>query len=208
MTESKVYIPELWEPKLADKLDNYAHKSDLNNFILKNANINMSDHLIENVKNGRSTDAVNKSYVDNLIKSVNSNIPYMTFIKETVSGSDKPAKTISRSIENAIFNGLKPENIVYSVKGEYTATLETILKFSAILVSITNNIVNFKIRIRNEMNTSWEQTVVVYLYLTIFHEMVTSDIVQNDQPSRELNELDEQDIYTNTRASNIAKSYF
>ena len=52
-------------------LDDYAQKSDLNHFILKNTDINMNDHTIENVKNSGSNDAVNKSYVDNAINSVN-----------------------------------------------------------------------------------------------------------------------------------------
>ena len=71
MSDSKIFIPELWEPKIEDKFNDYAQKSDLNHFILKNTDINMNDHAIENVKNGGNSDAVNKSYVDSAINAVN-----------------------------------------------------------------------------------------------------------------------------------------
>ena len=36
MSAIKIFIPELWEPKSEDKFDNFALKSELNNFLLKN----------------------------------------------------------------------------------------------------------------------------------------------------------------------------
>ena len=215
MSDSKIFIPELWEPKIEDKFNDYALKSELNHFILKNTDINMNDHTIENVKNSGSNDAVNKSYVDGAINSVNSavtsvrsNIPYMTFIKESVNGSEISAKTINRSIEDPIFNGLKPENILYFVRGEYTMTLEVILNFSAKIGSINNNVLNIRIRIRNEKNTPWESPAVVYVYLQVIHQKSTTDIVQNDEPvDRSDNELPGEN-FSNMKSINIAKSYF
>ena len=107
MSDSKIFIPELWEPKIEERFNDYALKSELNHFILKNTDINMNDHTIENVKNSGSNDAVNKSYVDNLmtalntlINSISNNIPYMKFIKESVTGSETAALTIDKSIED------------------------------------------------------------------------------------------------------------
>src|SRR6266516_5584768 len=133
MSDSKIFIPELWELKIEDKLDNFALKAELNHFILNNTDINMNDHAIENIKNSGSNDAVNKAYVDNqinavnnlinsvntLISSVQSKIPYMTFIKETVSGSETAVKTIQKTIEDPLFNGLKPEKVVLIPRFKY-----------------------------------------------------------------------------------------
>ena len=64
MSGTDIYIPELWKQKPANNFDIYALKSALNHFIVKNTNINMNDHVIENVKTGGSNDAVNKPYVN------------------------------------------------------------------------------------------------------------------------------------------------
>ena len=183
MSDSKVFIPQLWEPKIEDKLGNFAQKSELNHFILKNTDINMNDHIIENVRNSGGNDAVNKAYVDNainllnnlinnvksLITSVQSKIPYMNFIKETVTGSETAVKTIQSSIVDPIFNGLKPENVLLSPRFEYT-TNEGPLTLNAKVVSINNNILNISIRIENRWKQGWENTVVVYVYIIIVHQ--------------------------------------
>ena len=195
MSDSKIFIPELWEPKIEDKFNDYAQKSDLNHFILKNTDINMNDHAIENVKNGGNSDAVNKSYVDTAINSVNtlinsintlissvqSKIPYMTFIKETVSGSETSVKIIQRSIENPVFTGLKPENVLLIPRVESTSN-NIPLNLDAKVVSINNNIVNFNIRIENRWKQGWELDVVVYVYILIVHQMHVISEIQNDEP--------------------------
>ena len=190
MSDSKIFIPQLWEPKIEDKLDNFALKAELNHFILKNTDINMNDHTIENVKNSGSNDAVNKSYVDNaiisvttLINSVRSNIPYMRFIKESVTGSQTAALTINRSIEDPVFNGLKPENILYFVRGEHTSIMEVVLNFTARIISVNNNTLNIRIRIRNEIKTPWESPAVVYVYILVIQQKHIVNDVQNDEPS-------------------------
>ena len=217
MSDSKIFIPELWEPKIEDKLDNFALKAELNHFILKNTDINMNDHAIENVKNSGNNDAVNKSYVDNAINSVNnlintvnalinsvqSKIPYMTFIKEIVTGSDTAVKIIQRSIEDPVFNGLKPENVLLIPRVETTSN-NIPLNLDAKVVSIHNNIVNFNIRIENRWKQGWEINVVVYVYIFVVHQKTTLSIVQNDEPSNEVDHLDT----SNMRSINMAKSYF
>ena len=216
MSDSKIFIPELWEPKVEDKLDNYALKAELNHFILKNTDINMNDHIIENVKNSGSNDAVNMSYVDNaiasvtiLINTVRSNIPYMRFIKESVTGSSRAALTINKSIEDPILNGLKLENILYFVRGEHTTTLEVALNFSATLISISNNTLNIRIRIRNEIKTPWESPAVVYVYILIVHQKHIVSDIQNDEPSdRSLNELPGEKLLPNVRSDDYSSSFF
>ena len=221
MSDSKIFIPELWEPKLEDRFNDYAQKSDLNHFILKNTDINMNDHAIENVKNGGNSDAVNKSYVDTAINSVNnlinsinalistvqSKIPYMTFIKETVTGSETAVKTIQKSIEDPVFTGLKPENVLLIPRFEYN-TNEGPLNLNAKVVSINNNMMNFNIKLENKWKQGWENNVVVYVYIIIVHQKHIVSEIQNDepQPDRSANELPGPSIPT--RSANIANSYF
>ena len=219
MSGTRVFIPELWEDKSEIDLNNYAQKSELNNFILKNTNINMNDHTIENVKNNGSNDAVNKSYVDNQISAVNnlinsvntlistvqSKIPYMTFIKESVSGSETAVKTIPKSIEDPVFTGLKPENVLLIPRFEYTSN-EGPLILNAKVVSITNNTLTFNIRIENRRKEGWEVAVVVYVYIIIVHQKHIVSEIQNDEPSdRSSNELPGPSQF---RSTNISNSYF
>ena len=211
MSATRIFIPELWEDKAEMNLDNYALKTDLNNFILKNTNINMNDRTIENVKVGGTNDAVNKSYVDNLINSVNtliislqSKIPYMTFIKESVAGSETAVKIIQRSIDDPVFNGLKPENILLIPRVESTSN-EVPLNLNARVVSISNNIVNINIKIENKWKQGWDVNVTVYVYILIVHEKTTLDITQNDQPS---NDHPAPVIVLNVKSNDFSKSYF
>jgi len=219
MSDSKIFIPELWEPKIEDKFYDYALKSELNHFILKNTDINMNDHVIENVKNSGSNDAVNKLYVDNAINSVTtlintlisseqSKIPYMNFIKESVTGSETSVKTIQKSIEDPVFVGLKPENVLLIPRFEYT-TNEGPLTLNAKVVSINNNTLTFNIKIDNRHKQGWEVAVVVYVYIfVVYQNHIVSD-VQNDQPQpdRSLNELP-GDNFSVIKPNNMAKSYF
>lgn len=191
MSDSKIFIPELWEPKIEDRFSDYAQKSDLNHFILKNSDINMNDHTIKNVKNSGSNDAVNKLYVDNAINSVNNlinnvnssissvqrTIPYMTFIKETVTGSETAVKVIQKSYEDPIFIGLDPKNVLLIPRFEYTSN-EGPLNLNAKVVSINNNTLNFNIKIDNRHKQGWDVTVVVYVYIIIVHQ---KRIVSNGQ---------------------------
>ena len=67
----------------------------------------------------------------------------MTFIKETVTGSETAVKTIQKSIEDPMFNGLKPENVLLIPRFEYT-TNEGPLTLNAKVVSINNNMLNIQ----------------------------------------------------------------
>ena len=211
MSGNKIFIPELWEPKTGENLDNYAQKSELNNFILKNTNINMNNHTIENVKNSGNNDAVNKLYVDTQISSVNSqvnlvrgNLPYMTFIKESVSGSETAVKIIPKSIEDPVFIGLKAENVLLIPRVEHSSN-EIPLNPNAKVISINNNILNINIRIENKWKQGWEIPVVVYVYIIIVYQKHVVNDIQNDQPQpdRSLNELGDSNLY-----KHMAKSYF
>ena len=218
MSDCKIFIPELWETKAEDKLDNYALKSELNHFILKNTDINMNDHVIENVKNSGGNDAVNKSYVDNqiaavnnlinsvnaLISSVQSKIPYMTFIKETVTGSETAVKSIQKSIEDPVFIGLKPENVLLIPRFEYN-TNEGPLNLNAKVVSMNNNTLTFNIKIDNRHKQGWDITVVVYVYIIIVHQKHIVSEIQNDEPrsDRSINELQDSSSF-----KRMARSYF
>ena len=215
MTEPKIFIPQLWQDESNINLDDYVQKSELNNFILKNTDINMSDHVIENVKNKGSNDAVNKSYVDNqitpinnLISSVQNKIPYMNFIKETVTGSETAVKSIQKSIRDPAFNGLLPENILLIPRFDYK-TNEGPLNLNAKVVSISNNTLTFNIKIDNKHKNGWDVTVVVYVYIIIIHQKHIVSEIQNDepQPDRSINELEHSET-TQTKSSNIANSYF
>ena len=215
MTEPKIFIPQLWQDESNINLDDFAQKSELNNFILKNTDINMSDHVIENVKNKGSNDAVNKSYVDtqitainNLISSVQNKIPYMNFIKETVTGSETAVKSIQKSIRDPAFNGLLPENILLIPRFDYK-TNEGPLNLNAKVVSISNNTLTFNIKIDNKHKSGWEVTVVVYVYIIIIHQKHIVSEIQNDepQPDRSINEFEHSDT-TQTKSSNMANSYF
>jgi hypothetical protein len=195
----KIFIPELWEDKSAINLEKYALKSDLNNFHLKNTNINMNDNTIENIKIGGINDAVNKSFVENRISSVISQIPYMTVITESVSisQSSRSAKLINKNIENPIFNGLKHENILLFVNGkiDYSPTDDTLLSYTAKVISITNNTINININIKTEYIIPADVKVEVYLYILIIPSMTTSSVTQNGQPS-------------NRKSPDISRSYF
>ena len=212
MSGNKIFIPELWERKTGENLDNYAQKSELNNFILKNTNINMNNHIIENVRNNGNNDAVNKSYVDTQISSVssqvnliNNSIPYMTFIKESVSGSETAVKIIARSVEDTIFNGLKAVNILLIARAEHTSN-EIPLNLTARVVSINNNILNINIRIENKWKQAWDINVDVFVYIIIVHQKHITNDMQNDQPQpdRSVNELPgDSNLF-----KHMAKSYF
>ena len=202
MSDSKIFIPELWEPKIEDKLGNFAQKSELNHFILKNTDINMNDHTLQNVKNSGSNDAVNKSYVDNAINYVHNRIPFQYLIKESVTGSTSAVKTIDKSIVDPILNGLKTENIWYSVRGDYIPTLETILNFSAKIYNIQNNTLNVRIRIRNEKMTPWDLPVVVCVYIMVFESTPTTTTT-----IRSADGLEHSDT-SNSISINMPSSYF
>ena len=222
MTKSKIFIPQLWQDEANNNLDDYAQKSELNNFILKNTDINMNNHVIENVKNKGSNDAVNKSYVDNQITAVNNlinsvntfissvqnKIPYLNFIKETVTGSETAVKTIQKSIVDPAFNGLLPENILLIPRFDYRSN-EGPLNLNAKVVSINNNTLTFNIKIDNKYKSGWEVTVVVYVYIIIIHQIHIVSEIQNDepQPNRSINELEHSDT-TQTKSTNMANSYF
>ena len=209
-----IFIPELWEPNAEINLDKYSLKSDLNNFHLKNTNINMNDHIIENVKIGGMNDAVNKSFVENTIVS---QIPYMTFIKKSVTFKrfKQITKTITETIENQIFNGLKSENILLFVKGEIEdKTIGSLINYSAEVSNISNNILDVIIKIKCEyilpsnLNVPLtEVNVSVYLYIIIIHQKGLTFNVQNDQSSAISNELHQPSI-TNDKSLDMSKSYF
>ena len=116
----------------------------------------------------------------------------MTFIKETVTGSETAVKTIQKSIEDPVFIGLKPENVLLIPRFEYT-TNEGPLNLNAKVVSINNNMMNFNIKIENRWKQGWEINVVVYVYIIVVHQMHVISEIQNDepQPDRSLNELPE-----------------
>jgi hypothetical protein len=213
MSDSKIYIPELWEDKPAINLDIYALKTDLNNFILKNTNIDMSDHTIENVKVGGANDGVNKSFVENRISSVTRQIPYMILITESVSisKSSRSVKIINKNIEDPMFNGLKPDNILLFVRAkiDYTPTDDTLLNYSAKVISLINNILNINIRIKTDYMMPAEVNVIVYLYIIIFNQKDTSSIVQNDQPSNgPLYEPVDSNHLSQKNSLDISGSYF
>ena len=114
----------------------------------------------------------------------------MTFIKETVTGSETAVKTIQKSIEDPVFTGLKPENVLLIPRVESTSN-NVPLNLDAKVVSINNNMVNFNIRIENRWKQGWDINVVVYVYILVVHQMHVISEIQNDepQPDRSLNEL-------------------
>jgi len=172
----------------------------------------MNNHIIENVRNNGNNDAVNKSYVDTQISSVssqvnliNNSIPYMTFIKESVSGSETAVKIITKSIEDSIFNGLKAENKLLIARVEHTSN-DIPLNLTARVVSINNNILNINIRIENKWKQAWEIPVDVFVYIIIVHQKHIVSDMQNDQPQpdRSTNELPgDSNLY-----KHMARSYF
>jgi len=67
----KIFIPQLWENKSVINLDNYAVKSDLNNFHLKNTNLNMNNYKITNINDASDdNDVVNKKQLDEKVDTI------------------------------------------------------------------------------------------------------------------------------------------